>query len=369
MPFVYEFRAEVADFARPQFLDAGDSSVRKSWCDPTAFTEITGLDAGRGQVYMHSLYRQQDHDKFPAHQLCKRIALLPRGSLLVAEAAHLQTPQTQNSLSFLWTEEQLLDIYRACEANQLTLMLFPQYSTTRARKWVAANCPDGFVSADKSDDMNDARALAFYVRHRNGVALIKPTGSFCVKPKQLYARAVRSISNRTMNAERNIEYSGVRCPHVAKIAAELLMTVSCPFPFIENIQSAFALASTVCCEIDGVPVKFTYKGQSPGKNLWLHNVLGFSSCHHKGGIARSNIMWHRFRAFLAEYGRGCGVAMKDGPRVIPFEQHTEEQEAVLKAAKREMRQQLKVAYKTLLGLVAPFTAYEVLEHKEKVHGR
>ena len=72
-------------------------------------------------------------------------------------------------------------------------------------------------------------------------------------------------------------------------------------------------------------------------------------------------MYHRWRAFLAEFGSDAGVAMKDKLKVIPFHTHTLEQQAAKKAAMNHMRQQMKAAYLLAVECCSKFEPYEVLE--------
>jgi hypothetical protein len=138
---------------------------------------------------------------------------------------------------------------------------------------------------------------------------------------------------------------------------------------VDNELSAFSVASLVCGEIDGQPVRFAYKGKTPGVNFWLKNVVKSSSCHHGGGVARSNLFFHRLRAFIAENGRGVGVQMKEGAKVVPFYSHTPEQESVKRIAMKEIRRQLRNSYRLAVGYCEKFPPIEVLDLEEATDGR
>jgi hypothetical protein len=138
---------------------------------------------------------------------------------------------------------------------------------------------------------------------------------------------------------------------------------------VDNESSAFSVASLVCGEIDGQPVRFAYKGKTPGVNFWMKNVVKSSSCHHRGGVARSNLFFHRLRAFISEYGQGVGVQMKVGAKVVPFYSHTPEQQSVKRSAMKEIRQQLRNSYRLAVCHCEKFPPMEVLDFEEATDGR
>lgn len=341
----------------------GVRDVAKTWCDPTGHAEVVGGDVGGGCVFFHSLRAGVDHEKIPCQQVVAAIAAMEPGTLLVVERAHMATPQTAKSLAQPWTADQLQEIYKSCRLSGVTLRLFPHQHTTKARCWAAMQAPE-FVDADKSSDMNDARAIAYYVEHNNGIALLKPPASFASQSARRYGSLVIKRASVVLNAARARGYAGEVFPHVAGCAAAVLQERQCGIAFVSNEPSAFSVASLVCGEIDGDPVRFVYRGKTPGVGLWMRNVVKSSSCHYGGGVARSNLFYHRLRAFIAEYGRSVGVHMKDGAKVIPFHTHTLEQESVKKNAMKEIRRQLRGAYQVAVLYSQKFRPYEVLDFEE-----
>lgn len=347
----------------------GKLSVCRTWCDPNNHVEIVGGDVGHGYVFLHSLRAGHDYEKFPVAAMESHVRALSPGTLFVIERAHMAIPQTPKSLAQPWTADELQGIYAACRDSQVTLRLFPHQHTSKARQWVAIHCPPGFVDSEKTTDMNDARALAYWVANNNGQALAVPLASFAPHSARTYGMLVARASNIVLNAARARGYEGQVFPYVASVAQSLLIITTTGVTYINNESSAFSVAALVCGELYGEPVRFVYKGKTPGFRFWIKNVLKFSPCHQQGSVARSNLAFHRFRAFLAEYGRSVDVIMKTGAKVVPFSQHTPQQDAVRRSAWREARKQVRSAYHAAVLHSQDFRPYEILEFQERPYGR
>lgn len=338
------------------------NDVRRSWCDPNDYNEIVGCDVGGGHFHFHKLRKGEDAAKVPIAAARESLLSLRPGTLVVAERAHMAAPRTEKSLAQPWTEAELLTLYRDCRSAGIDILLFPHYCTTKARRWVAANAPDGFVEEEKTSDMNDARALAYFVQHKNSVALSKPPASFEKSPHRLFGQLVIEEANRVLNAERRRDYDGVLFPWVADLAEHLLRNTPPGVAFISNRMAAFSVASLICGQVDDRPIRFICRGRAPGFWSWLRHCVRSSSLHYRGGIARSNLFYHRFRAFLGEYGTSLGVKLRDGAKVVPFHGHTDEQEAVKVAAFREARKQLRDSYHIAADYCERFVPHELLAH-------
>lgn len=359
MQSLFDFGADQPRLEESQQRGIG---VSRSWCDPRRHTEIVGADVGCGYVNLHSLRSGYDHDKIHVSQFINAIPLLPKGSLLVCEDAHLAVPQTQKSLAQPWTAGDLLAIYRACEERGITIRMFPHAHTTKVRLWSAANAPSGLVDAEKSSDINDARALAFFVEHNNSLSLVRPRMSFDRSPIREYGRAVRGYSNTVLNASRSIGYGSGKFRHIEAVASRLRLIDVSGVRFIDNEMSSLSVASLVCHELEGRPVRFTYRGLALGARSWMRHVLAMTPCHHRGGVARSNLMRWRYPSYLRGVAGPRGVTLRSGPKLLPFHELTKEQVELRREETARARTQLRQAYREAVALSAGFEPLEVLDH-------
>jgi hypothetical protein len=352
--FLEEATAKPSIIRRPMGL-------ARPWLNPSLHAEVAALDFGAGKMFLHFLRAGKDIVGVPFDQVIRLIKSLLGGTALICESAHMGRPQTDKSLAQPFTEQQLMEIYRVCEERGITLLLFPHQHTRKAREWAAANCEKGFIDEEKTDDINDARAIAFYVGHNNGVSLAKPLSSFSKCDRREYGRLVREFSNVTLNAARVRGYDGEVFGAVSKIADRVLNAVGTKNGFFNNKKAAFSLASLVAGEVDGMPVRFTYEGRSLGFSSFRTYVAMWSPHHFRGGVARSNLLWHRFRPFLAETCAFHGSPVKNGMKYIPHGQFSVEQEALKRFATKQMRDELKEAYGVAVERSADFEPYEILD--------
>lgn len=342
--------------------DAASRGVAKSWCNPLDYDEIVGVDFGAGTFCWHKLHAGVSVSKLPLTKAHDVLTSFGQRTLVVAERAHLATPQTSQSLSQPFTAEELQSIYRDCEAKGITLRLFPHHHTRKCRDWAAGMAP-GLIDGTKSTDINDAKGLAYYVFHNNGVALGKPPIDFSRSKIRSYARSVRSISNVVLNAAAARGYDGQVFPCVSRLSRKIPgeMKTKCEF-VSKNIP--FSVMSLVMTEHCGQAVKFVHDGQVIGACSWLKNVVGSSSVHHKGGRARSNMFWHRFRPFLKDYAfREFGLVTKNGASYVKFSEYTAELDEARKSAWRKVRYELKLAYRIAIDLTAGLDDFDPV-HQE-----
>lgn len=344
---------------------AGSRDTAKTWCDPSAFSEIVGADFGRGLMHCHALYAGRDRLKIPHRLVLQELSSLSRGTLVVADHAHLGVPQTHRSLAQPFTKEQLAEIYSACREAGVTIRLYPHQHSRLTRVWAATNAPAGFVLSDKTSDINDARALAYYVANCNGISLIKPPESFDRCDKREYGKAVRAASNGVLCAVKTRGYDGQVFPELAATSLDLLRRAKGHGTFINDI-AAFSIVSLVAGYANGEFVRFTRRGAVPGYRMWIENVLRFSPCHHRGGVARANINRDRFRSFLSEFALKHGERLKEGHKVIPFGMHTPLQSYIKSQAWAEARSQVHNAYLIATELTADLPAFEPLTEREDV---
>jgi hypothetical protein len=363
------------DYSEPSIVvfapaTVGEVNLLRPWVDPAAFVEIVGVDAGVGRMHFYSLNAERS-ESVPVEHAIGRLCSLKSGTLVVVEWAHLAVPQTPRSLAQLFTGHQLQELYSRLRDRGVTLKLFPhQHSGPRAREWVAHNFPDA-VQYGKKSDANDAKALAYYVRYCNQVSLADPPLSFEQAARKQYGRAVVRASNIVLNAERTRGYSGSMFPKVVQLGRIIFKHRNSHFV---DKKVSISVASTVATEIDGIPFFFTRNGLPPGAWLWLRDVMQMSPFHHRGGIARSNVMRHRFRSRLKQVAEKHKSPVKVGKKWVVFGHFDERQKQVHAATLKEMRYALLHAYR--VGVTEAqrlgFRPYEIITDQllpEVLHGR
>ena len=358
--FFLELEADERDAAAERMTDQyANHDPRQTWCDPSAFTEIVGVDFGGGLMHMHFLRAGVDKGPFDPIDGLAVLLNLCRGTLVVIEDAHASTPQTERSLSQPFTADQLTSLYAGIQASGNVLRLFPHQHSRKAREWAAANSVSGFVDREKSDDANDARALAYYVAKYNGISLRKPSSSFDVSAARHYGKLVRSTSNIALAAVKVDRHLGQKFPLITSFAIRLLNALDPSFDFISE-KVAVSIASMIVYERDGELFRFLYNGRVPGFHFWKDNVMKFTPFHHKAGIARANLCRDRFRPYLAQFARTRGERVKDGARYIRHADFTVNAERVRKQSWAHVRRDVRAFYRMAVEMSADFRGFDVL---------
>lgn len=310
------------------------TSTARSWCDPSQYGEVIGLDFG-GNVAHYYMVRSGKNGQMPFKQLLSWLLRLPCNTLVVCESAHLGVPQTELSLAQPFTAEELLKLYADLRARGITLKLAPHAHTgKRMRLWVAHHYPELMRDADKSDAA-DAMALAVYVDRCNEISLANPYKSFSRSARRQFGRKVTELSNAILNAERTDDYHGEFFPQIMKLARKVRRLDSFP-----SLKFVVTVASTLLYEQSDGLVVLQHRGQAPGRWFWMRDVLRMSPWHHRGGTARSNLMWHTFRPFLQKKAKRSGVNVKVGNKYKKFAFCDARQKAARTLAMRLFRQLL-----------------------------
>lgn len=318
----------------------------RTWVDPKSFVDVVGIDFGSGDMHLHSWATGRAW-KVPASFAIAEILSLQRGTLACVEWAHMAVPRTRRSLAQPFTADDLLKCYIDAKAAGITIKLLPHYhSGIRVRAWAAANFPD-LHSAEKSDAA-DAAAIARYVSTCNGISLADPPKSFARDPKRDYGKAVREYSSIALNAERTTKYRGMFFPHLIELGIEIYRRGGRRI----GPTACHSIASLIATEVSGSPVMFVRNSSPPGVETWWRHVARMTPFHHKGGLARSNLMRHSFRPFIRKFGQREGVSMGSGTKLIPFGDHDEQQAMIRTRAMKSYRDTAKACYRSGVGIAA-----------------
>jgi hypothetical protein len=260
---------------------------------------------------------------------------LPSRTLVVCESAHLGVPQTQLSLAQPFTAGQLIELSHRMKSRGVTLKLAPHAHTgKRMRLWVAHHYPGLMRNAEKTDAA-DALAIAVYVDRCNDISLAKAYTSFGRSPRRDFGRAVARFSNSVLNTERTSDYRGEFYPLIMNLARKVRQRGGFP-----SLKFVVSVASTLFSEEHDKLVEFTHCGRRPGAWFWMRHVVRMTPWHHRGGVARSNHMWHTFRPYFQRRARRLGLSIKSGGAYKKFALHSDQEKEARTSAMKAYRQML-----------------------------
>jgi hypothetical protein len=273
--------------------------------------------------------RSGNRGSMPFSQLLTWLLRLRADTLVVCESAHLGVPQTELSLAQPFTADQLIKLEGDLRDRGVTLKLAPHAHTgKRMRIWVAHNYPNLMQNSEKSDEA-DAMTLAVFVDKCNDISLANPHKSFARSTRRDFGRKVTKLSTKMLNAERTVNYSGDFYPQVLGLARNVCRKAFYLGGLSDSSKLKFVvtIASTLFSETNGELVVLTHRGQPPGRWFWMREVLRMSPWHHRGGTARSNLMWHIFRPYLHNKAKLRGVNVKAGNKYKKFATYDARQKA------------------------------------------
>ena len=124
-------------------------------------------DVGQGKVHIYDSGNDKFHGKLPQENLINlNISELKRGDVVVVECAHLREAH-RFTLAQPFDYDQLEELKRIADEKGVTILLFPQKSTPKARKLAG-------VEADDKTDEADTRAIAeFLLKDQNAFDALK----------------------------------------------------------------------------------------------------------------------------------------------------------------------------------------------------
>ena len=113
-------------------------------------------DVGQGKVHVYDSGNDIFHPKLPEQDLINlNIPKLKSGDTLVVECAHLRESHRM-TMAQPYDWKQLNDLKQNAEEKGITILLFPQKSTPKARKLAG-------ISEDDKSDETDTRAIANFL--------------------------------------------------------------------------------------------------------------------------------------------------------------------------------------------------------------
>ena len=144
-------------------------------------------DVGQGKVHVYDSGNDKFHGKLPQESLINlNIPELKKGDTLVAECAHMRESH-RFTLAQPFDFDQLEELKRNADEKGVTILLFPQKSTPKARKLAG-------VEADAKTDEVDTKAIAQF--------LLKDKSAF-YSLKEFFPKRLDSFKNEISST---IEY-------------------------------------------------------------------------------------------------------------------------------------------------------------------
>lgn len=265
--------------------------------------------------------------------------ILPAGSELVCENAHLGVERTVRSHSQPFTRELLIELYEGFERNNQKLWLFPQQSTPRACAY----------SGLEKDDNNDPVSIYKLLCDFPQISMRQPNKNFDPSPKLMEAWEFKDWTNVFCNQARtdDVPYTMDACSkwlinnlqslydrlspearmffkfdrpasktHKKKTGEDIMpnrwtgVAKSDPryntFKWSGDMRTSaiYSIACTLINPIDydlgdaGQPRLRPYTQQLAGWDFVKRYVFCFTPNHQRGGVARSNLAYHTRRHYI-----------------------------------------------------------------------
>ena len=289
----------------------------------------------------------------------------PKGTILVAENAHLGCERTDKSLAQVYVRQELQAFYKKAEALGISVRLFPQSQTPKARDQT------GF--SEKNDEA-DAQAIHAYLLQEPTVlqSLKRPSPSFVPERWREAGWSFKDDTNIELNIARRFNYAveGDQrtmfvMNNLERFASKLSDDEKEIFGLLHRkkdgsfykagttngpqLSKLYTLAALLMNE-DGSLRHRPDTQKPPGLSWLMRTQLPSSPMHHRGGIARSNVMWHGFKNYAISK-MGTRKAGPGGKLLSHYNFSTEQTKQFRQLRKDYLRAQ-RTMLKTMKELLA-----------------
>ena len=275
-------------------------------------------DVGQGKVHIYDSGNDKFHGKLPQDNLINlNISGLQNGDTLVVECAHLRESH-RLTLAQPFNFEQLEEFKRIADERGVTILLFPQKSTPKARKLAG-------VEADAKTDEADTKAIAqFLLNDQNAFDSLKE-----FFPKRLdsfkdeisntveYIQECNADINPAKSSEYGfgkIDYEDAVSKWIKKYALRLAEYLDGDMELIHAIGLKFDKKGNIKVEVPNRIYTLVHSILRPNGDLrfrpdvdkvpnWKYikaHYLGCKPYHMNQGVAASNYK-HWMRRAISEY--------------------------------------------------------------------
>lgn len=295
--------------------------------------KVVTVDLGKSMAHYYDPSQNGNTIKI-THKELLELPKKHKNTLFVSEIAHMDRPRNADSLAQPFLASELDYFKQNCENNNNLLRLFPERQTPEIR-------PEG---EEKSDELDPIYLYNHITTNPSSIDLLKvPSKTYEPSPNRIEGWAIKDNVNKSLNNARRFGYgkdSDWRPREwLERNVDEIFQDLSDKTKKVleistykkgnakKNIQKGDvnvnsvnnAIYSVLFCLVDfsvdeNMNVRYTARkreltGELPGWKFIAEHVLGFSPCHMNGGIARSNLKFHNFRAFLNKEAEENGMKM------------------------------------------------------------
>lgn len=160
------------------------------------------LDCGKSEAFYFNTTTKDTGNIKHQDLINVNIPDICNGDTLIIEDAHMRSRE-RNSLAQPFKYEQLVELQQNTDAMDVTILLFPQMSTPKARKW---------CGADEKNDLIDVASIAQYLtdhpRVKSNLKKFAPKTLTQFRDGQAHKWHDRSELNKDINTARNLGYEG-----------------------------------------------------------------------------------------------------------------------------------------------------------------
>ena len=276
-------------------------------------------DVGQGKVHVYDSGNDKFHGKLPQESLINlNIPELKKGDTLVAECAHMRESH-RFTLAQPFDFDQLEELKRNADEKGVTILLFPQKSTPKARKLAG-------VEADAKTDEVDTKAIAqFLLKDKSAFYSLK---EFFPKRLDSFKNEISSTieyikeCNADINPAKSSEYGFGKIDYDDEVSRwikkyalrlveylngdpELIAAIGLGFDKKQNVKvlvpnRIYTLAHSLIRPGDGSLRVRPDINKVPNWKYIKAHYLGCKPYHMNQGVAASNYK-HWMRRAVSEY--------------------------------------------------------------------
>jgi hypothetical protein len=297
--------------------------------------ELVVLDCGKNSA---TFYAGDDEEKCEkiTHKVLLEMASDPKykGYAMVVEDAHFGVPRGPTSLAQPFSAKQLSKFYKECINNNVIFRLFPQKSTPRAAAYAKLK------KSDETDPISIYKMLRDFPR----TALRKPPEFFEASPIREEGYKHKDELNDVLNIARAYEPKGYLDAddsntkwlqkNIEDIASRMSPTAKDTFQITYYKKGGINMNETFKAPAQLYSILASLRGKikenEKNKNIYISDelnirestgelpswkfakkhIFNFSPWHQKGGVARSNLMYHGAKNYIIRKAKEEGLALK-----------------------------------------------------------